>query len=97
MDEIAAEQVGGLLRGRMGLLIGPGITKFPRSLSDLSEKLASFGKIDPKDRYIDTCDELITNGIVENRYHCADSQYCRGTVLYHTPVASGQGPMERRS
>ncbi len=65
MDEIKADEVGMLLRGRMGLILGPGISKFPGSFDDLSTWLAQQGEIEPGESYIETCDALLDAGVDE--------------------------------
>ncbi len=41
MAELSIDQFGEMLRGRMGLIIGPGATKFPGCMKELHVSLAS--------------------------------------------------------
>ncbi len=49
MDEIRAGEIVDLLRGRMGLVIGPSITKQPNSLDEVNVKIAEQAQIKPRE------------------------------------------------
>jgi hypothetical protein len=65
MDEIRANEVGALLRGRMGLIIGPSITKHPGCMDEVNQKFAERGGVPQGDRYLATGDALSEKGVSE--------------------------------
>src|SRR5581483_8483954 len=65
--EIAANEVGELLRGRMGLIVGPSVTCYPGILNDLSAHLAEQGKASVKGTFLDAADALLDNGISDSQ------------------------------
>jgi hypothetical protein len=67
MNTIDAADIGQLLRGRMGLLIGPGMTTFPGSFGELRDQLAARGGVTAGDTYLATCDALIDNGTADSQ------------------------------
>src|ERR1019366_2371419 len=67
MDEIRAGEIVDLLRGRMGLVIGPSITKQPNSLDEVNVKIAEQAQIKPQETYIATSDALLEKGISESQ------------------------------
>jgi hypothetical protein len=67
VDEINAADVGQLLRSRMGLLIGPAITKFPDSFTELRDELAKRGEVQPEGTYISTAEVLIEKGVGDSQ------------------------------
>lgn len=62
MDEINASEVGQLLRGRMGLIIGPGVTKFPGSLLEVRDELARRAQVVPEGNYLAVADAASEKG-----------------------------------
>jgi hypothetical protein len=65
MHEIKANEIGALLRGRMGLIIGPSITKYPGCLDEVSQKIADRGGVKPGDTYLTTGDALSEKGVAD--------------------------------
>lgn len=65
MDEIKATDLAQLLQGRMGLIVGPSITKYPGCLVDMNRGLAERGGIDPEESYLETADALLEKGVSE--------------------------------
>ena len=45
VDDISIEQFGDMLRGRLGLIVGPGITKYPGCLKEVRDSLAAHGNL----------------------------------------------------
>lgn len=65
--EIAANEVGELLRGRMGLIVGPSITCYPGILNDLSAHLVEQGKLSVEGTFLEVADALLDNGISDSQ------------------------------
>ncbi len=65
MHVMPAADVPQLLRGRMGLIIGPGITKFPTAFSDLAGRLAESGNVASGGTYLDVADRMIDAGAAD--------------------------------
>ena len=63
MNDVKPEQLAGYLRGRMGLIIGPDITKFPSSFAAISNELAKKAGVIAQPRFIDTAQMLIEKGL----------------------------------
>jgi hypothetical protein len=63
MDEIKANEVGALLRGRMGLIIGPSITKHSGCMDEINQKLAERGDVDRKETFVLTGDAVAEKGV----------------------------------
>jgi hypothetical protein len=63
MDEIKANEVGALLRGRMGLIIGPSITKHPGCMDEVNQNLAERGGVARRDTFLLTGDALSEKGV----------------------------------
>ena len=66
MEEIKATDVANLLRGRMGLIIGPGVTKCPGSFTELSAELAAKGEVSEGRHYIETGDASLDKSVTED-------------------------------
>src|SRR5262249_12876684 len=62
MHEIKATEIGELLRGRMGLIIGPSLTTYSGCFSDLGSQLAKKGGIRAQGTYLEVADALLTSG-----------------------------------
>lgn len=62
MQEIRAAEIATLLRGRMGLVIGSSITKYPNSLDEVNAKLAELGQTTAEPTFLLTADKLIEKG-----------------------------------
>jgi hypothetical protein len=62
MEEIKAGDLSLLLGGRMGLIIGPAITKYPGCFTELNERLAARRDISPEEHYLKTGDALLDKG-----------------------------------
>src|SRR4051812_42528590 len=67
VDEINAGEIGQLLRGRMGLVIGPAITKYPGSFTELSDEIAERGKVAASGTYLSTADTVSERGVAESQ------------------------------
>jgi hypothetical protein len=65
MDEIKANEVGVLLRGRMGLIVGPSITKYSGCMDEVNQKIADLGGVTRGSTYITTGDALSEKGVSE--------------------------------
>jgi hypothetical protein len=65
MHEIKPSDLGELLRGRMGLILGPSITKYASSFSDLARELAEKNNVPPGGTFLDVSDRLLDSGIPE--------------------------------
>jgi len=65
MKSIQGKEVGRLLRGRMGLIVGPAITQFPGALSDLGKRLAKRLNVKADDSYLAVGDRAIAAGNTE--------------------------------
>ena len=87
MDEIKATDLCQLLRGRMGLIIGPSITKHPESFTDVNNALAEKGGIEAENTYIATGDVLLDKGIspdlVQEWIRDAVGQQTKSSLLSH--------------
>jgi hypothetical protein len=64
MNEVKPEDLAGYLRGRMSLIIGPDITKFPQSFTAISNQMAKQADVIALPRFIDTSEELIAKGLL---------------------------------
>jgi hypothetical protein len=65
MEEITTEEIGPLLRGRMGLIIGPGMTKFPGCLRELRDAIAEKGGVSPEGTLFTVSDSLLDAAVRE--------------------------------
>ena len=64
-QEIRADEIGSYLRGRMGLLIGPGITTAPGALTELSGELAWKFNAEDRGTYLDVADRCLAAGAAD--------------------------------
>src|SRR5947208_1334737 len=62
MDEIKATDLCQLLKGRMGLILGPSITKHPECFTEVNRKLGEKAGKKPQDTYLATADTLLEQG-----------------------------------
>lgn len=69
MKDVDPGQLAGYLRGRMGLMIGPDVTKFPGSFTAVSVELAKQGAVAPQPRFIDTAALLLEKGLAAPAIH----------------------------
>src|SRR5580698_3025484 len=65
MSEVSASELEQLLTGKMGLVIGPGVTNYYGSFDDLTNTIAARAKITPAGNYLETCDSLLDTGMTE--------------------------------
>ena len=63
METIQPDEIGRLARGRMGLILGPGLSLYPGSLSDLSKELATQHQVPQGPTYLKTADAALEKGI----------------------------------
>lgn len=59
MDEIAAEDIRKSQQGRMGLILGPGVTKYPGCLKEVRDAVAATGGVAAEGSLFDVCDALL--------------------------------------
>lgn len=62
-DSIGAEEVGGMLRRSMGLIIGPGLTHGPGCLAELARSAAGHFNVQPSGRFFQVADAAIATGV----------------------------------
>src|SRR5947209_4571355 len=67
MERIRADEVGTYLRGKMGLVVGPGFTINPGVMAELSSHLASEFGVERRDNFLETGDRCLEAGIAEDR------------------------------
>ena len=63
--EIRADEISSYLRGRMGLLVGPGFTTAPGVLTELAGRLAGEFQTEARGTYLDIGDRCLAAGATE--------------------------------
>lgn len=65
MDEISLDEVGPLVRGRTGLILGPGATRFPGCFRGWRDAVAVLGGVLPAPALFATTDAALDTGARE--------------------------------
>lgn len=65
MEIIRPEDIGRLIRGRMGVIVGPGLSQCPGVFSDLSRHLSQVFGVEQGANYLKTADAALAKGVKE--------------------------------
>jgi hypothetical protein len=75
MERIRADELGTYLRGKMGLVVGPGFTINPGVMAELASHLASEFGVESRDSFLETGDRCLEAGISEDLLRDAIRQF----------------------